>query len=72
VFKPFDLGVVIMHSLHRLYPQTWEPQRLLKLLGSKKVYQQIVGGEDVAAILKSVNKDVSNFGERRKPFLLYQ
>jgi hypothetical protein len=61
-----------MHSLQQLYPRTWEPQRLLKLLGSKKVYQQIVDGEDVAAILKSVNEDVSTFRERRKQFLLYQ
>jgi uncharacterized protein YbbC (DUF1343 family)/CubicO group peptidase (beta-lactamase class C family) len=70
-FKPFDLGVVIMHSLHKLYPQTWEPQRLLKLLGNKKVYQQIVDGEDVAAILKSVNKDLDTFRARKKQFELY-
>jgi uncharacterized protein YbbC (DUF1343 family)/CubicO group peptidase (beta-lactamase class C family) len=71
-FKPFEFGLVIMHSLHQLYPRTWETQRLLKLLGSKTVYQQIVDGEDVASILKSVNDDVSTFRERRKQFLLYQ
>ena len=47
-FKPFEFGLVIMHSLHKLYPTTWEPQRLLKLLGNKKIYQQIVDGDDVA------------------------
>ena len=71
-FKPFEFGVIIMHSLHKLYPTSWEPQRLLKLLGNKKVYQQIVDGEDVATILKSVDDDVSAFRERRKEFLLYQ
>jgi uncharacterized protein YbbC (DUF1343 family)/CubicO group peptidase (beta-lactamase class C family) len=71
-FRPFELGLVIMHSLHKLYPTTWEPQRLLKLLGSKKIYQQLVDGEDVALILKSVNEDVSTFRDRRKQFLLYQ
>jgi uncharacterized protein YbbC (DUF1343 family)/CubicO group peptidase (beta-lactamase class C family) len=72
VFKPFDFGVVIMHSLHKLYPRTWEPQRLLKLLGSKKVYQQIVDGEDVATILKSVDKDLDEFRARKKEFEIYK
>jgi uncharacterized protein YbbC (DUF1343 family) len=64
VFRPFEFGVVIMHSLHKLYPTTWEPQRLIKLLGSKKIYQQLVDGDDVATILKSVNEDVSAFRDR--------
>jgi uncharacterized protein YbbC (DUF1343 family) len=71
-FRPFEFGVVLMHSLHKLYPRTWEPQKMIKLLGSKKVYQQIVDGEDVATILKSVDEDVKSFRDRRKQFLLYQ
>jgi len=71
-FKPFEFGLVIMHSLHQLYPRTWETQRLLKLLGSKKVYQQIVNGEDVASILKSVDKDLDEFRSRKKEFELYK
>ncbi len=70
-FRPFEFGLVIMHSLHQLYPQTWEPQKLIKLLGSKKVYQQITAGDDVPTILKAVDKDTADFRERRKPFLLY-
>ena len=72
VFKPFDFGIVIMHSLHKLYPQTWERQTLLKLLGNKKVYQQIVDGESVAAILKSVDKDLAKFRARKKQFEIYK
>lgn len=71
-FKPFEFGLVVMHSLHQLYPRTWETQRLLKLLGSKKVYQQIVDGEDVPKILKSVDKDLDEFRARKKAFELYK
>jgi uncharacterized protein YbbC (DUF1343 family) len=71
-FKPFEFGLIIMHSLHKLYPTTWEPQRLLKLLGNKKIYQQIVDGEDVATILKTVDKDVDEFRARKKEFELYK
>ena len=67
-----SLGSSIMHSLHKLYPTTWEPQRLLKLLGNKKIYQQIVDGEDVATILKSVEKDLDEFRARKKEFEIYK
>jgi uncharacterized protein YbbC (DUF1343 family)/CubicO group peptidase (beta-lactamase class C family) len=71
-FKAFEFGLVVMHALHKLYPTTWEPQRLLKLLGSKTVYKQLTDGEDVAAIMKTVERDVEQFQERRKEFLLYK
>ncbi len=71
-FRPVEFGLVIMHSLHELYPRTWEPQRLLKLLGSKKVYAQIMDDEDVAAILKSIDKDLDAFRARKKEFEIYK
>lgn len=71
-FKPFEFGLVIMHSLHKLYPTSWEPQRMLKLLGSKKIYQQVVAGDDVPTILKAVEKDVDEFQARKKEFEIYK
>ena len=71
-FRSFEFGLTIAHALRRLYPTKWEPERLMRLLGNKKVYQQIVDGAEVADILKSVNEQVSQFRERRKQFLLYQ
>jgi uncharacterized protein YbbC (DUF1343 family)/CubicO group peptidase (beta-lactamase class C family) len=71
-FKPFEFGLVIMHSLHKLYPTSWEPQRMLKLLGSKKIYQQVVDGDDVPTILKAVEKDVDEFRARKKEFEIYK
>jgi uncharacterized protein YbbC (DUF1343 family)/CubicO group peptidase (beta-lactamase class C family) len=71
-FKPVEFGLIIAHSLHKLYPTTWEPQRLLKLLGSKSVYQQIMEGDNVATILKSVDKDLEAFRTRKKEFEIYK
>jgi uncharacterized protein YbbC (DUF1343 family) len=71
-FKPFEFGLVIMHSLRKLYPTSWEPQRLLKLLGNKSIYQQIVDGDDVATILKSVDQDLNEFRTRKKEFEIYK
>jgi uncharacterized protein YbbC (DUF1343 family) len=71
-FKPFEFGLVIMHSLHKLYPQSWEPQRMLKLLGSKRIYQQVVDGDDVPTILNAVDKDLDEFRARKKEFQLYK
>jgi uncharacterized protein YbbC (DUF1343 family)/CubicO group peptidase (beta-lactamase class C family) len=71
-FRSFEFGLVVAHSLRTLYPTEWQPERLMRLLGNKNTYQQIVDGKDVADILTSINDDVSKFRVRRKQFLLYQ
>jgi uncharacterized protein YbbC (DUF1343 family) len=71
-FQSFEFGLVIMHAMRKLYPTKWEPERLMRLLGNKKVYQQIVDGDEVAEILNTVSADIAKFRERRKPFLMYE
>jgi uncharacterized protein YbbC (DUF1343 family) len=70
-FRSFEFGLTIAHALRKLYPAKWETEKLVRLLGNKKVYQQIVDGDDTAAILRAVEKDTTGFRERRKRFLLY-
>jgi uncharacterized protein YbbC (DUF1343 family) len=71
-FRSFEFGLVIMHAMRKLYPTKWEPERLMRLLGNKKVYQQIVDGDEVATILKSVENDLEKFRERKKEFEIYK
>ena len=71
-FRPFEFGLTVMHELHKLYPRTWETQRLLKLLGNRKSYQQLVDGEDVATMLKTIEKDLEAFRARKKEFEIYK
>jgi uncharacterized protein YbbC (DUF1343 family) len=71
-FRPFELGLVIAHSLRKLHPKEWEPERFMRLLGNKKVYQQVVDGVEVKEILEGIDDDLEKFRERRKPFLMYK
>ena len=48
--------------------QNGNRRRLHEAVGQQEVYQQIVDGEDVATILKSVEKDLDEFRERKKEF----
>lgn len=70
-FRSFEFGLVIMHELRKLYPTKWEPERLIRLLGNKKVYNQIVAGKEVAEILKSMESDLERFRARKKEFEIY-
>jgi uncharacterized protein YbbC (DUF1343 family) len=71
-FRPFELGLIIAHSLRKLYPNDWEPERFMRLLGNKKVYQQVVDGVEVKEILKGIDDELQEFRDRRKPFLMYE
>lgn len=71
-FRSFEFGLVIAHALRKLYPTEWEPERFLRLLGNKKVYQQIVDGDDVASIVKFVDQDLDEFRARKQEFEIYK
>ncbi len=70
-FRSFELGLVVAHTLRALHPDEWDAKPYLKLLGNEAVYRQLLAGEDVASILKSVDEQVRTFRARRKSFLLY-
>ncbi|HVT30069.1 MAG TPA: exo-beta-N-acetylmuramidase NamZ domain-containing protein [Lacipirellulaceae bacterium] len=70
-FRSFDLGVVVAHALNKLYGEKWHHEKYMTLLGNEETYQRIFAGDQVADILKSVDDQVKQFRERRKPFLLY-
>jgi uncharacterized protein YbbC (DUF1343 family) len=71
-FKSFEFGLTIAHALRKLHRYEWDPKRLMRLLGNKEVYQQIVDGVAVSDILKGINDDLDQFRQRREPFLLYK
>ena len=63
---------MVAHSLRKLYLDKWQPEKLMRLLGNEKVYEQIVRGDAATDILKSANEDVSKFRERREKYLIYK
>jgi uncharacterized protein YbbC (DUF1343 family) len=70
-FRSFELGLIVARALRELHPDDWEPERWMRLLGNEAVYRRVLAGDDVADILRSVDGQLSEFRERRKPFELY-
>jgi uncharacterized protein YbbC (DUF1343 family) len=70
-FRSFELGLVVAHALRQLHPDDWQAKRYLRLLGNEEAYRRVLAGDDVASILKSVERQINEFRTRRKPFELY-
>jgi uncharacterized protein YbbC (DUF1343 family)/CubicO group peptidase (beta-lactamase class C family) len=71
-FRSFELGLVVAHALRKLHPDDWQPESYMRLLGNKQVYDRLIAGDDVTGILNLVERQISQFRDRRKPFELYK
>jgi uncharacterized protein YbbC (DUF1343 family)/CubicO group peptidase (beta-lactamase class C family) len=71
-FRSFEFGLIVARALHELHPKDWQPERWMRLLGNEEVYRRTLAGDDVADILQSIDEQVSEFRERKKPFELYE
>ncbi len=71
-FRSFDLGLIVAHALDKLHGNKWRHENYIKLLGNEAIYKRVVAGDDIADILKTVNDQLVQFRNRRKPFLLYE
>ncbi len=66
-----ELGIEIASALHRLYPDRFELDRTLYLIGSRKVLQEIRDGEDPRRIAANWQDEVQDFIRLRSRYLLY-
>jgi uncharacterized protein YbbC (DUF1343 family) len=71
-FRSIDLGLSIAHALVKLHRDKWEHEKWMKLLGNEDIYRRTIAGENVDAILRSMDDDLSAFRERKKRFELYK
>jgi uncharacterized protein YbbC (DUF1343 family) len=71
-FRSFDLGLTIATALRKLHRDEWEPERWMRLLGNQEVYDRVMKGDDVAAILADIDKDLAEFRERKKMYQMYR
>jgi hypothetical protein len=55
-----------------LHPKKWDAKPYPRLLTNEQVYRQVLAGDEVQSILKSVDKQVQDFRARREPYLLYR
>ncbi|MDI1478545.1 exo-beta-N-acetylmuramidase NamZ domain-containing protein [Polyangium sp. y55x31] len=69
--QPVRVGLAIAIVLRRLHPEEWKPSGLLTLLGSARVHEALVRGEDLPGLVALYEQDLKAFSERRRPHLLY-
>ncbi len=65
------LGVEIASALYRLYPNDFQIDKTLPLIGSREVLQAIKEGQDPTAIVQSWQASLETFNKIRKKYLLY-
>lgn len=69
--EPVRLGLTIAATLRRLYPAEWKVAAIMTLLGNERALESLVRGESADRIVARYEKDLTDFANRRGPFLLY-
>jgi len=65
------LGVEIASETHRLYPNDFQIDKTLPLIGSREVLQAIKEGQDPSSIVQSWQSSLETFIKIRSKYLLY-
>jgi uncharacterized protein YbbC (DUF1343 family) len=65
------LGMTLITVLHRLYPDKFEIDKVLRLLGNSDALEQLKAGRPPAEILKMGAPELSQFMTRRQKALIY-
>jgi uncharacterized protein YbbC (DUF1343 family)/CubicO group peptidase (beta-lactamase class C family) len=67
-----ELGIELAAALHKLYPDQWKIDLMLKLLANREAYDAVVRGDDPRAIAQGWQDDLEKFKELRQKYLLYK
>jgi uncharacterized protein YbbC (DUF1343 family)/CubicO group peptidase (beta-lactamase class C family) len=65
------LGIEIISALYRLYPQDFEIDKTLSLIGSRSVLQALKEGQDPRTISPAWQASLAQFRQLRSQYLLY-
>jgi uncharacterized protein YbbC (DUF1343 family) len=71
-FDPLELGFALAVSLRKLHASSWKTTNLNRLMSNRLCETAILAGELPAHILKLTQSDLSEFLNRREPYLLYK
>jgi uncharacterized protein YbbC (DUF1343 family) len=58
--------------LHRFYPQQFDPEKLLLLIGNSDTIQQLQAGATPEKIVASWSAALSTFDQIRRKYFLYK
>ena len=70
-FQPLRLGLQLAVSLRRLYPDDWDTASLNRLLSSETTQAAILAGKSVDDIQAGYRRQLQEFKQRRRRYLLY-
>jgi uncharacterized protein YbbC (DUF1343 family)/CubicO group peptidase (beta-lactamase class C family) len=65
------LGIELIAALYRLYPEDFQLDSTLGMVGSRHVLEQIRAGEDPSAIVTTWQSSLETFRQLRSKYLLY-
>ncbi len=66
------VGLTLALTLRRLYPEAWQPEKLMTLLVNQKCYDAVMAGQAYADIAAGWAKDLQEFEERAQTWRLYE
>ena len=70
-FEPITLGLTLAVQLRAHYREEWKPEGLLRLLANRAVYQDILDGQPVDALVAHGQNQLEEFRRIRAKYLLY-
>jgi uncharacterized protein YbbC (DUF1343 family) len=70
-FMPVRTGLELAHALHKLYPERWQADKLIELLGHAQTMRALLAGADEASLEPLWQPRLGQFLERRERFLHY-
>ena len=70
--RSMPMGLEIAMILHRLYPQQFDPEKLLLLIGNSDTIQQLQSGTPPEKIVASWSTSLSTFDQIRRKYFLYK
>lgn len=71
-FDPLRLGVGLATSLQALFPDDWNGDAAMRLLGNRQTLDAILSGKAADAVVKQAGEGIDDFLVRRDEFLIYQ
>jgi len=70
-FRSVRMGLEIADALHRLYPEQFQLQKVITLLGSQTTIDRLSSGDAPRDIIASWSDALDKFREMREKYLLY-
>jgi len=66
-----DVGLAMMATLRKLYPNDWKPEKLMVICINKKLVEAVTRGSSLAQLRAIANQGVAGYGQRRAGALIY-